>query len=215
MSKFGDAVVISLNHRLNVLGYLDVSSLSEKYRNSANAGTEDMVAALRWIRDNIANFGGDPNNVTLFGQSGGGAKIWTLMQTPSAFGLFHKGIIQSGVFDLLPMQGNNGEAICRALLQELGIPQGEGERLADVPYAQLAEAYKKVAPAVQKKGEYVGLISPDSMMLRRAFPGASKWRWPTTSSSVLGRIRSANGAATAAPPFRDIVCVLYFREGFL
>lgn len=143
MSKFGDAVVISLNHRLNVLGYLNVSSLSEKYENSANAGTEDMVAALRWIRDNVANFGGDPDNVTLFGQSGGGAKIWTLMQTPSAFGLFHKGIIQSGVFDLLPVQENNGKAICHALLEELGIPQAEGERLAEVPYCQLAEAYKK------------------------------------------------------------------------
>ncbi len=157
MSKFGDAVVISLNHRLNVLGYLDVSSLSEKYENSANAGTEDMVAALRWIRDNVANFGGDPDNVTLFGQSGGGAKIWTLMQTPSAFGLFHKGIIQSGVFDLLPVQENNGKAICHALLEELGIPQAEGERLAEVPYCQLAEAYKKVAPALEKRGEYVGL----------------------------------------------------------
>ncbi|MFR5121391.1 MAG: carboxylesterase family protein [Neglectibacter timonensis] len=99
MSKYGDAVVVSLNHRLNILGYLDLSPFGEKYANSGNAGNADMVAALRWIHDNIAAFGGDPENVTIFGQSGGGMKVWTLMQTPSADGLFHKGVIQSGLID--------------------------------------------------------------------------------------------------------------------
>lgn len=158
MSKYGDVVVVSLNHRLNVLGYLDVSSLSPDFANSANAGTEDMVAALRWIRDNIRNFGGDPDNVTLFGQSGGGGKIWTLMQTPSAEGLFHKGIIQSGVFDMIPVrQGADGKAITQAILDELGIHENQAEALAAIPYRQLADAYKKVAPELEKQGEYVGL----------------------------------------------------------
>ena len=88
MSKYGDVVVISLNHRLNILGYLDLSPFGEEYKNSGNAGNADMVAALQWIHENIANFGGDPENVTLFGQSGGGMKVWTLMQTPAADGLF-------------------------------------------------------------------------------------------------------------------------------
>ena len=82
MSKYGDAVVVSLNHRLNILGYLDLSPFGEKYANSGNAGNADMVAALRWIHDNIAAFGGDPENVTIFGQSGGGMKADFLKKEP-------------------------------------------------------------------------------------------------------------------------------------
>ena len=75
ISEFGDVVVVSVNHRLNILGYLDLSPFGEKYKNSANAGNADMVAALQWVHDNIALFGGDPENVTIFGQSGGGIGI--------------------------------------------------------------------------------------------------------------------------------------------
>lgn len=99
LSRAGDVVVVSVNHRLNVLGYLDLSPFGEKYRDSANAGNLDLIAALEWIRDNIEGFGGDPENVTLFGQSGGGVKVWSLLQMPEADGLFHKGIIESGVVD--------------------------------------------------------------------------------------------------------------------
>ena len=90
LSRAGDVVVVSVNHRLNVLGYLDLSPFGEKYRDSANAGNLDLIAALEWIRDNIEGFGGDPENVTLFGQSGGGVKVWSLLQMPEADGLFHK-----------------------------------------------------------------------------------------------------------------------------
>ncbi|MFQ7749118.1 MAG: carboxylesterase family protein, partial [Eubacteriales bacterium] len=89
LSKFGDVVVVTLNHRLNILGYLDLSPYGEKYKNSGNAGNADLVAALQWVHDNIAAFGGDPENVTIFGQSGGGGKVSSLMQTPAADGLFH------------------------------------------------------------------------------------------------------------------------------
>lgn len=82
MSREGDVVVVSLNHRLNVLGYLDLSPFGAEYEASANTGSLDMIAALQWVHDNIAAFGGDPDNVTIFGQSGGGAKVWTLMQMP-------------------------------------------------------------------------------------------------------------------------------------
>ena len=99
LSRAGDVVVVSVNHRLNVLGYLDLSPFGEKYQDSANAGNLDLIAALEWIRDNIEGFGGDPENVTLFGQSGGGVKVWSLLQMPEADGLFHKGIIESGVVD--------------------------------------------------------------------------------------------------------------------
>ena len=97
MSRYGDVVVVTVNHRLNILGYLDLSPYGERYAGSANAGQADLVAALKWVRDNIEAFGGDPDNVTIFGQSGGGMKVSGLMQTPEADGLFHRAMIMSGV----------------------------------------------------------------------------------------------------------------------
>ena len=96
LSEFGDVVVVSVNHRLNILGYLDLSPFGEKYKNSANAGNADMVAALQWVHDNIAAFGGDPDNVTVFGQSAGAGSVQTLISSPLAKGLINKAIIQSG-----------------------------------------------------------------------------------------------------------------------
>ena len=98
LSKKGDVVVVSVNHRLNVLGFLDLSAYGEKYKASANAGMLDLVASLQWVKQNIAKFGGDPDNVTIFGQSGGGGKVVTLMNAPSAKGLFQKAIVQSGSY---------------------------------------------------------------------------------------------------------------------
>lgn len=157
MSKYGNVVVVSLNHRLNILGYLDLSPFGEEYEHSANVGNMDMIAALQWIQDNIAGFGGDPDNVTLFGQSGGGMKVWSLMQMPAADGLFHKGIIESGVIDLLNDNSTEGgERIVKAMLKELNLTEDEVKKLENVPYEQLAAAYKKVSPAIAKEGGYVG-----------------------------------------------------------
>ena len=157
IAKKGDSILVSVNHRLNILGYLDLSPFGEKYKNSANAGHADMVAALQWVHDNIAAFGGDPENVTIFGQSGGGMKVWTLMQTPAADGLVHKGVVQSGCIDHF-VSGNsteqNGKAIVTALLAELKLD--DVKTLETIPYAQLAAAYNKVAPEVAKTGAYVG-----------------------------------------------------------
>lgn len=157
MSKYGDVVVVSINHRLNILGYLDLSPFGKKYRNSANAGNADMVEALRWIHANIAAFGGDPENVTLFGQSGGGMKVWTLMQTPQADGLFQKGIIQSGlVDDFMEEEQPDTTRIIYALLDKLGLSRDEVDQLATLPYAVLAQAYSEVAPALNEQGVYTG-----------------------------------------------------------
>ena len=122
MCRFGQVVVVSVNHRLNVLGYCDLSDFGEEYANSGNAGTDDLVAALRWLRDNIERFGGDPDNVTVFGQSGGGAKVTTLLQTPAADGLFAKGIIMSGVIG--PVLGDavgSGKRLGEMLMEELKV----------------------------------------------------------------------------------------------
>lgn len=159
MAQKGDVVVVSLNHRLNVLGYLDLSPFGEKYKNSANAGNEDIVAALRWVRDNIAGFGGDPDNVTIFGQSGGGMKVWSLMQTPEADGLFHKGIVQSGTIkgdDIIDMSKQDGTSIVTAMLKELSLGVDEIEKLETIPYMELVGAYGKASIEVSKSGAYVG-----------------------------------------------------------
>ncbi len=100
LARHGDVVVVSVNHRLGVLGYLNLAGFGSKYAASGNVGMLDLVAALEWVRDNIANFGGDPGNVTIFGQSGGGCKVRTLMTMPSAKGLFHKAVVQSGSISL-------------------------------------------------------------------------------------------------------------------
>lgn len=159
MSKYGDVVVVSVNHRLNILGYFDLSPYGEKYADSANAGQEDLIAALRWIKDNIAAFGGDSENVTIFGQSGGGMKVSGLMQMSEADGLFHKGIIMSGVAgDLLPYSTGDSRPIVQAVLKELGLTEDEVEKLETVPYYELAQAYNKVSPALAAQGLYVGCM---------------------------------------------------------
>lgn len=142
-----DVVVVSLNHRLNIVGFLDLSATGNpKYKNSGNVGMMDAVAALEWVRDNIANFGGDPNNVTIFGESGGGGKVGTLMCMPSAKGLFHKAIIMSGTI----LNVNNKamtEKLGLAVLEQLGIPVSEVDRIKDVPYDQLYQAGQRALAA--------------------------------------------------------------------
>lgn len=156
LSQYGDVVVVTINHRLNILGFMDLSDFGEKYKNSANAGFADIVEALRWIQENIENFGGDKNNVTIFGQSGGGMKVSAMMQIPEAAGLFHKGIIMSGVAGdfMPPYPPCNGKQIVEALLAELHLESVE--MLEKVPYTMLAFAYMKVAPALMQQGVYVG-----------------------------------------------------------
>ena len=157
MSKYGDVVVVTVNHRLNILGYFDMSPYGEKYAGSANAGQADLVAALLWVRDNIEAFGGDPGNVTIFGQSGGGMKVSSLMQTPEADGLFHKGMIMSGVAgDILPYSTGDSRPLIRAMLEELGLTEDEASRLETIPYHDLAAAYNRVSPVIAGAGGYIG-----------------------------------------------------------
>lgn len=158
MCDEADLVVVSVNHRLNILGYLDLSAYGEEYANSANAGHADLVAALQWVHDNIEAFGGDPDNVTIFGQSGGGMKVTDLMQIPAADGLFQKGFVMSGVTKpgFMPPQKGDGHTIVEALLQELGLEAGNARLLENVPYYELAQAYNKISPALAMQGIYVG-----------------------------------------------------------
>lgn len=156
MSRFGDAVVVTLNHRLNVLGYCDLSAYGPAYQNSGNAGQADLVAALQWVRDNIASFGGDPDNVTIFGQSGGGGKVVTLLQMPAADGLFHRAIIQSGGMNYMPGMERTQQAarkLSEYLLSELGLTADQVAEAERAPYWQLAEAAQR---ATDRMGRETG-----------------------------------------------------------
>ncbi|MBR5099816.1 MAG: carboxylesterase/lipase family protein, partial [Bacteroidales bacterium] len=115
-----DVVLVSINHRLNFLGYFDLSDFGEKYKYSGVAGVMDMVKALEWVNKNIEAFGGDPDNVTIFGQSGGGGKVNILLGTPSAKGLFHRGIIESGSMTHL-MDAQTSRDMARIAVKNLGL----------------------------------------------------------------------------------------------
>lgn len=141
-----DVVVVSVNHRLNILGFLDLSACADKYKQSANVGMLDVVAALEWVKKNISLFGGDPDNVTIFGESGGGGKVGTLLSMPSAKGLFHKAIIMSGTI-LNVNDKAMSEELGQAVLKELGISNDSIERINDVPYAELYAAGQRALAA--------------------------------------------------------------------
>jgi para-nitrobenzyl esterase len=140
LAREHDVVLVSANHRLNVLGFLDLSQAGgERYAQSGNAGMLDLVAALEWVRDNVARFGGDPANVTIFGQSGGGGKVTTLMAMPSAKGLFHKAVAMSGSLFTYGTPESAGK-LTDAVLAELSIGKDQLDRLRSIPASQLVTA---------------------------------------------------------------------------
>ena len=138
-------VLVNLNHRLNFLGYLDLSDYGEKYKYSGVVGIMDLVKALEWVNKNIEAFGGDPDNVTIFGQSGGGGKSNILLGTPSAKGLFHKAIIQSGS-DISLSSVEKSKDIARRLVDTLGLDEKTIDQIQTIPYSQIHEAACKVIP---------------------------------------------------------------------
>ena len=155
LAKNHDVVVVTLNHRLNVLGFLDLSSFGPKYAKSGNVGLMDLVAALQWVKNNIGAFGGDPANVTIFGQSGGGGKVSTSLATPSAKGLFHKAIVQSGSM-LRTMEARYSRMIGEETVKELGLDASHIDSLARVPYNKLLSAGEKAVARVRKQAEQAG-----------------------------------------------------------
>lgn len=164
LARRGDAVVVTLNHRLNVLGFMDLSQYGEKYAYSGNVGMIDIVAALEWVRDNIAAFGGDPSRVMIFGQSGGGAKVSTLMGMPSAKGLFHRAIVESGSFSLSNTQ-ERSRKLAGLVIKELGLSPSEVDKLQTVPYAELWRACETVMRAAnQPMGGTIDIRRAGSML---------------------------------------------------
>jgi para-nitrobenzyl esterase len=145
-----DVVVVTVNQRLNILGHLHLADLGgAEFAQSGNAGTLDMLAALQWVRDNIAGFGGDPGNVTIFGQSGGGGKVSTLLAMPAARGLFHRAIVMSGSAIRLTDR-DRATKLADAVLGELHLSRTQLGDLQTMPFRRLIAA---IAPAVAKVGK--------------------------------------------------------------
>lgn len=151
----GDVVVVTVNHRLNVLGFLDLSAYGEKYKGSANVGMTDIVAALRWVKENIAYFGGDPDCVTIFGQSGGGGKVSTLLCMPSAKGLFHRAMVMSGSF-LGSTPQSLAQQVGTRTAELLGLSKENIDSIQRVPYEQLLSAANRAIGDVAKASKGVG-----------------------------------------------------------
>lgn len=149
-------VLVTFNHRLGALGFLPLAGIAdEDYRMSGNVGTADQIMALRWVRDNIAAFGGDADQVTLVGQSAGGVAIGHLLSAPSAEGLFHRAVVEYGPIG----DGNTpeqGAELARRFFDKLGLAPSEWKRLLDLPVEQLLEAQGNV-------GEMLGILYGDKL----------------------------------------------------
>ena len=148
LAKRGDVVVVTVNQRLNIFGFLDLSTVGgAEFAASGNAGTLDMIAALEWVHDNIDRFGGDPKNVTIFGELGGGGKVCTLLAMPSARGLFHRAIVQSGAAVRLRERDRTAR-LTDAVLSVLGLSRGDLGKLQALPMTQLLAAVEPAQKAL-------------------------------------------------------------------
>ena len=157
LARFGDVVVVGVNHRLNLFGHLYLAELAgADFADSGNAGLLDLVTALAWVRDNIGRFGGDPANVTIFGQSGGGAKVCALMAMPAAKGLFHKAIVQSGAYPDAKAP-DAATSYASAFLAELGLAPARAAELRRLPADRLLAA---MAALAAKRGDGILALGP-------------------------------------------------------
>ena len=172
----GDVVVVTVNHRLNAFGYLYLARLDPRFADSGNCGQLDLILALGWVRDNIAAFGGDPARVMVFGQSGGGAKIATMMGMPAAAGLFQRAATMSGqqVTASGPM---NATARARAFLAKLDVPENDLGRLVDMPTGALVDALDATDP-ILGGGVYFGPVLDMKWLTRHPF-------WPDANPQSL------------------------------
>jgi para-nitrobenzyl esterase len=177
LARRHDVVVVSITHRVNAFGYLYLKDLGgPRYADASNAGMQDIVAGLEWVRDNIARFGGDPRNVTIFGQSGGAGKVSTLLGMPSARGLFHRAAAQSGSA-VTSMPAAVATRNAEAYLARLGVKPTDLDKLATLPLAQLIEAVQPgsgggfaAAPVVDGASLPHDVFNPEATALSSKIP---------------------------------------------
>jgi para-nitrobenzyl esterase len=204
LAKTGDVIVVTHTHRLNLFGYLYLGHLNDKYAQSGNAGMLDILAALRWVKENITEFGGDPDNITIFGQSGGGAKVAMLMTMPMASGMFHKAIIQSGP----SLSGTSKEkaiSTTETLFKNLGLKVGDIESLLKLPAQTLIDKgipSLSFGPVVDSVVLPTEPFSPEALKLSANIPlivgtcREEQGRPPKGNTAILGAIRKMAGDDT-------------------
>jgi para-nitrobenzyl esterase len=196
LARKEEVVVVSVTHRLNLFGFLYLADLGgEKWARSGNAGMQDIVLALTWVKENIAAFGGDPGNVTVFGQSGGGSKVTTLMAMPSARGLFHRAIAQSGA-QLRGATRENATRAAEQFLAKLGVQKNQLDRMQQLPWRQVQAAFFD-QPAIPGLGN--GPVVDGSSLPR------DQWspRAPDVSADVplmVGSTETEDGWSDPPPP---------------
>ncbi len=187
LSVQGDVVVVTLNHRLNAFGYLSLGLLNPDFPDSGNAGMWDLILALKWVQDHAKNIGGDPNRIMVFGQSGGGAKIATLMAAPEAKGLFHAAATMSGQ-QVTASGPLNAKARALTFLGGLGVAPDDTEGLKQVSAEKLVEALAQPDPINPARGLYFGPVLDDRLLTRHPF-------WPEAPAQsaaipmILGNTR--------------------------
>ena len=158
LARFGDVVFCSVNHRLGPLGFSNFAGVGgDKYSSSGNVGVMDLVAALEWVRDNISNFGGDPDNVTIMGQSGGGAKVCTVSSMPSAKGLVHKAVVLSGA---TTQSGDKefSEKLGSYILKEAGLSASQIDKLQEMPWKEYYALANRAAAKLQSETGASGMM---------------------------------------------------------
>jgi para-nitrobenzyl esterase len=195
MARHHDVVHVTVNHRLNVLGFFDVSEIGgSAYEDSVNVGMTDLVAALRWVHENIENFGGDPDRVMIYGQSGGGSKVTTLMGMPSATGLYHRAAAQSGGGGNIPSKEQQKE-FARVVMKDLGLAPNDIGSLQKMEWAKLVQAGNEAARKINPPGPWMG---PGA-------PGTPRVGW---SPCVDGKVINMRAFFDAAPEISKDVPML-------
>lgn len=224
LARRGDVVVVTLNHRLNVFGYLALGHYGDAFADSSVAGVLDMVQALEWVRDNIEQFGGDPDTVMIFGESGGGAKVSTLMTTPLAKGLFHRAVVQSGAMLRFPEQAD-AQAAADQVVANLGLDADSIEQIRSLPTGTIREALARTgaasAPSIDGRVLTRHPFEPDAAPAGRDVPlmlGTNR----TESSLFLGAANpqtfeltwdGLQQAMAAAYPDKDVAAIIAgYRE---
>ena len=196
MARHHDVVQVSVNHRLNILGFFDVSEIGgSAYEDSANVGMTDLVAALRWVHENIENFGGDPDRVMIYGQSGGGSKVTTLMGMPSAAGLIHRASAQSGGGGNIPTKEQQTE-VARLIMKDLGLAPNDIASLQKMDWTRLVEAGNTAVAKINP---------PGPPMMGPGAPGKPRVGW---SPCVDGKVINMRSFFDAAPEMSKSVPML-------
>ena len=158
LSRKGDIVFVSINHRLGPIGFTDLSGVGgKKYAHSGNVGALDMVAALEWVHENIENFGGDPGNVTIMGQSGGGAKVCVLTAMPKARGLFHKAVSLSGS-TTQAIDQEYSRKLGAYVLEEAGLEPEDIDRLQEIPWKEYLDIANRAAARLARETDGSGVM---------------------------------------------------------